>query len=89
MYKKNRKRGLQVVGVSLDKDVADCKAFVQKSGADWVQLCNPGGGSAELAAAYGVTELPEAVLVNRNGTIIARFQNVDDIRKKLKELFGK
>ena len=89
MYKKTRKRGLQVVGVSLDKDVADCKAFVQKSGADWVQLCNPGGGSAELAAAYGVTELPEAVLVNRNGTIIARFKNVDDIRKKLKELFGK
>ena len=82
-----RNNGLQMVGVSLDESVAACKAFVKEQQVAWPQLCNPAGGSAEVAAAYGVTTLPAAVLINNKGTIIARMSTAHDVLKKLEELF--
>ena len=86
-YEKYSGKGLQIVGVSLDASVAACKAFVEELYVQWPLLCNPKGGSAEVAAAYGVTELPTAVLINSKGTIIARMSTIDDVMKKLQELF--
>lgn len=86
-YGRHRDNGLQVVGVSLDSSIGDCKALVEELGIDWVQLCNPAGGSAEVAAAYGITGLPAAVLVNKRGTIIARMSTLEEVSKKFKELF--
>ena len=84
---KYRSSGLQMVGVSLDESVAACKAFVEELQVAWPQLCNPAGGSAEVAAAYGVTSLPAAVLINNRGTIIARMSTTLDVLKKFEELF--
>ena len=86
-YGKHRDNGLQIVGVSLDGSVGECKALVDELGIGWVQLCNPDGGSAEVAAAYGITGLPAAVLVNNRGTIIARMTTVAEMAKKFEELF--
>lgn len=86
-YGNYRDKGLQIVGVSLDSSADDCKASVDELGVGWVQLCNPTGGSAEVAAAYGVTDLPAAVLVNNRGTIIARMSTVAEMAKKFEELF--
>ena len=86
-YGKYKTKGLQIVGVSLDGDVAACRSVVDELDIAWVQLCNPAGGSAEVAAAYGITELPAAVLVNNRGTIISRMATVEDMLKKFEELF--
>ena len=86
-YDKHKMTGLQVVGVSLDDSADDCRALVKELNIGWVQLCNPSGGSAEVAAAYGITELPTAILVNNKGTIIARMPTMDDVLKKFDELF--
>ena len=86
-YAKYNAKGLQIVGVSLDGDVAACRSVVDELDIAWVQLCNPAGGSAEVAAAYGITELPAAVLVNNRGTIISRMATVEDMLKKFEELF--
>lgn len=86
-YGKHKEEGLQIVGVSLDSRVDDCKTLIEELGIDWIQLCNPSGGSAEVAAAYGITELPVAVLVNNRGTIIARMSTIDEVVRKIEELF--
>lgn len=86
-YTRYRESGLQIVGVSLDNSVEECRATTNELGLNWVQLCNPNGGSAELAAAYGVTLLPSAVIVNKRGVIIARLDTMEDILAKIKELF--
>jgi peroxiredoxin len=87
MYDKYKACGLQIVGVSLDGSVAGCKSVVDELSVNWVQLCNPNGGSAEVAAAYGITDLPAAILVNNRGTIIARMSTADEVLKKFNELF--
>ena len=46
-----------------------------------------GKRARELAAAYGITELPAAVLVNNRGTIIARMSTLEEVAQKFKELF--
>ena len=86
-YDKYRSKGVQIVGVSLDGSVEECCAVVDELGIEWIQLCNPSGGSAEVAAAYGITVLPSAVLVNNRGTIISRMYSVDEVVKKFEELF--
>ena len=86
-YDRYKANALQIIGVSLDGDVNACKALVDELSIDWLQLCNPAGGSAEVAAAYGVATLPAAVLVNKRGTVIARMTTVEDVLKKFEELF--
>lgn len=86
-YDKYKDKGLQIVGVSLDGSIEECKALCTEVDVNWVQLCEPSGGSARVAAMYGVAELPAAVLINKNGTIIARMSTVDEVLKKFKELF--
>ncbi len=86
-YGRYKASGLQVVGVSLDSDVDVCKALADELSISWLQLCNPSGGSAEVAAAYGVATLPAAVLVNKKGTVIARMSTVEEVLKKFEELF--
>lgn len=76
-------KGFDIVAVSLDKGVEQCRAAVDKHGLQWVQLCNPGGGSVELAAAYGISELPFFVLINKSGTIILRSASAKDVMAKL------
>jgi len=87
LYYKYKGRGFDIVAVSLDETVEQCAASVEKQGLPWLQLCSPEGGSAELAAAYGVSGLPIAVLINNDGTILLRSASVEDVKSKLSELF--
>lgn len=77
---------LNVVTVSLDGDVKECTNAVNSLNLLGTHLCNPSQGSAELASAYGVYELPLCLVVNRNGVIISRTSSLDDIKSKLKEI---
>lgn len=72
LHAKYRKRGVAVVGLSLDSDAEECRAAVSALGLSFMQLCNPDGGSSEVATAYGVDAIPSNILINRDGKIIAR-----------------
>lgn len=86
-YAKYKSRGFEIVAVSLDRSVERCVESVEKLGLPWLQLCNPEGGSAELASAYGVTDLPMSVLINSDGTIILRTTSAEEVSAKLNEVF--
>lgn len=81
------KDGLSLVTVSLDTDVDECKKAVLKNDISGTHLCNPKGGSAEVASAYGIYELPHVLVINREGTILLRTASVNDVKSKLAELF--
>lgn len=85
LYGKYRGKGFAVVGVSLDSSKDECAAAVSSMKLPWVQLCAPAGGCAELAAAYGVDAIPANVLVNKEGTIIARNLSCEEIETLLVE----
>ena len=80
------KKNIDIVTVSLDDDINKCSMAVDFLGLSGTHLCNPAQGSAELASAYGICELPVCLLINRNGVIITRTSSPDDIKKKLEEI---
>lgn len=85
-YGSYRSKGTEIVGISLDRTAEECEKAVDGAGAQWINLCNPSGGSAEVAAAYGVTSLPAYIVVNKEGTIISRGTSLDDAKSKLEEI---
>lgn len=70
--KKYKEKGLAVVSVSLDSNIDEFKSAVGKLALSGVKLCNPAGGSSEVATAYGVDAIPANVLIGKDGMIVAR-----------------
>ena len=79
------KMGFAAVGVSLDSTLEEWKAAVSSLKPSWLQLCKPMGGSAEVAAAYGVSSVPSNILINNKGVIIARDVTPSELDSLLKE----
>lgn len=72
LYQKYKKKGVAVVGLSLDSKRDDCRSAVSSLALSFMQLCNPAGGSSEVATAYGVNVIPSNVLISNDGMILAR-----------------
>lgn len=85
-YKKFNKKGFGIVGVSLDRDADKWKEAIKELGMTWPQMSDLKAWQCEGAALYGVRSIPSTVLVDQEGTIIARNLRGEDIEKKLSEL---
>lgn len=83
---KYNKKGLKTVYLSLDGDIEECRDAVKTLGISGLVLCNPGGGSSEVATAYGVDAIPSNVLVNRKGMIVARNVSPKELDALLKKI---
>lgn len=79
-------RGLAVVSLSLDSSQEEWRDGVSSLGMKWIQLCSPSGGSAEVAAAYGVESIPMLILIDSNGNIVMRGEPAIEVARKLGEL---
>lgn len=86
LYGKYASKGLSLLSVSLDSSVEECRDAVGIHALKGKFLCSPEGRAAEVASLYGISSLPVFIVINNNGTIIARTASVDDIEKKLKEV---
>lgn len=80
------KRGVALVSVSLDSSTEEWKEGIASLGLGWTQLCNPSGGSAEVAAAYGVTSIPMLLLIDSDGKIVMRGEPAYRVAQQLGEL---
>ncbi len=82
-------QGLQVVGISMDDDVAPVRKVVKKLKTNYPIAM----GDAKLGERYGgVMGLPLSYLIDRNGVVRARFQgetNLGTIEKQLKTMLEK
>ena len=65
-----RDQGLEVVGVSLDRDEKALRDFVEKEKLSYVQVFDKEKAQA-IAKSYGVWGIPSVFLLNKNGVINA------------------
>ena len=80
------KRGVAIVSVSLDSSMDEWKEGVTSLGLGWTQLCAPNGGSAEAAAAYGISSIPMLILIDAEGKIVVRGEPAYRVAQLLEEL---
>jgi thiol-disulfide isomerase/thioredoxin len=84
-----REAGLQMIGVSLDKDFAALREFLREEGIAWPQLCDGGGWESEYAKRYHVKGIPESFLLDREGRIVVRGASGEFLLKRIKETLEK
>ena len=65
-------KGLEIVGVSLDKDKASWLAAIDKTGQKWPQMSDLKGWDCQGAQFYNIQSIPANVLINEHGKIIAK-----------------
>lgn len=87
-YNRFNKKGFEVIGISLDTERDDWITAVEKDGLPWENVNDLKGRENEAAVIYSVSETPETILIDENGTIIARNIKGEKLTNKLEELFS-
>ncbi len=76
------KKGLKIVGISLDEDEAKWRSTIEAQKMNWIHICDSFAWNGEIAVNYNVQAVPKTVLVDPEGKIVA----IDVRGEKLVEL---
>ena len=82
-YERFHDKGLEIVGVSLDKDKASWLAAIEQTGQKWPQMSDLKGWDCAGAQIYGIQSIPANVLIDDHGKIVARDLRGDALLKEV------
>lgn len=85
-YAKYKKKNFEIVGVSLDQSADAWKASIKQLGITWPQMSDLKYWNSEGSAIYAISSIPHTILVDGNGTIIARGLHGEELQSKLAEV---
>lgn len=85
-YKQYKNKGFDIVGISLDSKAEAWAKGVKDLNITWTQLSDLQGWKNSGAQLYGVNSIPHTVLVDKDGTIIAKNLHGEEISAKLQEI---
>ncbi|WP_300901612.1 TlpA disulfide reductase family protein [uncultured Bacteroides sp.] len=85
-YAKYKDKGFEIVGVSLDQNAEAWKSAIEKLNITWPQMSDLKYWNCEGARLYAVSSIPHVVLIDGEGTIIARGLHGEKLLEKLAEV---
>ncbi|MFD2891224.1 redoxin domain-containing protein [Flavobacterium chuncheonense] len=88
LYNELHEKGLNIIGVSLDKDADKWKAAIEKDGLTWNQVSNLKFWQDPIAEQYNVKSIPATFILDENGIIVAKDLRGEALKAKVKELLG-
>lgn len=90
MYKELHDKGLNIIGVSLDKegDAEKWKEAIAKDGLTWNHISNLKHWKEPIAEQYNVKSIPATFLLDASGKIVAKDLRGEELKAKVKELLG-
>lgn len=88
LYNELHAKGLNIIGVSLDKDAAAWKAAIAKDKLTWNQISNLKFWEDPIAATYGVQSIPATFILDATGKIVAKDLRGDALKAKVNELLA-
>ena len=86
-YEKFHEKGLDIVGVSLDGQRAPWVEAIEKLKMPWVHLSDLKGWESLVTKVYKVNAIPDNLLINPQGKIVARGLYEEELHTKLSEIF--
>ena len=86
LYKEFHSKGLNIIGISLDEDVASWKKAIAKDKITWQQLSNLKGWEEPIAKLYNVDQIPATFILDSQGKFIDHDLRGDALREKIKSL---
>ena len=79
-------RSFAVIGVNLDGNVEDLKAYLAENPLPWQQIHEKGGMDSRPANALGILTVPTMILVDKNGKVVNRNVSTVELESELKRL---
>ena len=89
LYAEFHSKGLNIVGVSLDKDAAKWKEAIAKDKLTWIQISHLKFWEEPIAMQYKVQSIPATFVFDSSGTLVAKDLRGEELRTKIKELLSK
>ena len=87
-FEKYKGKGFNVVGLSFDNDKEAWKKAIVDLKMPWIHLSDLKGWQTVAHEVYGVNSIPDNILVNPEGKIVARGLRGDALADKLEEVYG-
>lgn len=85
-YNKYHQKNFTVLGVSLDQAKASWLNAIRMDGLAWTQVSDLHGWSSALASKFKITSIPQNILIDPKGIIIAKNLRGEALNQKLQEL---
>jgi peroxiredoxin len=86
VYNKYHDKGLNIIGVSLDKNAEDWHKAIADDGLAWNHVSNLAYFDDEIAKLYNVDAIPATFILDEKGTIIAKDLRGPALEEKMAEL---
>ncbi len=86
MYADYHEKGFDILGVSLDSDKSSWLKAIEDDNLTWKQISDVKGWECEGSKLYGVPAIPHAVLLDREGIIIAKNLHGEELREAIEAL---
>ena len=77
---------MNILGVSLDTNVAKWKEAIAKDKLTWTQISNLQGWEDPIAKKYNIEGIPATLLLDANGKIIAKDLRGEALKTKVASL---
>lgn len=88
LYEKYHVKGFNILGVSLDRERGAWVKAIEADGLTWNHISDLKGWNSEHARIYGVTSIPQTVLLDKEGRIVARNLRGEELKQKLESIYG-
>ncbi len=88
LYNRMHDKGLEIVGVSLDKNQSSWARAIQDDGLRWNHVSNLKYWQDPIALLYGVRSIPAAFVLNKDGVIVAKNLRGAQLDAKIEELLN-
>jgi peroxiredoxin len=85
-YNKYKDKGFTVLGVSFDQVKEKWVQAIEKDKLTWTQISDLKGWGNEAGKLYGITSIPQNLLLDKEGKIIAKNLRGPDLDAKLEEV---
>ncbi len=82
-YSELKDKNFTIVGVSLDDERANWLKAVEADKLPWTQVSDVKGFKTEVALRFGITAIPQNVLIDPDGKVIAKDLRGEDVNKKI------
>jgi thiol-disulfide isomerase/thioredoxin len=87
LYKEYNSKGIEFLGVSLDKDAEAWKKAINDDKLGWNHVSDLRYWDNEISRYFGINSIPATILVDPEGKIVARKLHGEELEARLAELF--
>ena len=86
VYSDYNSNGFDIIGVSLDTDKINWIKAIEKDNLTWSHVSDLQGWNNVAGKLYAVNAIPHSIILDKNGTIVAKNLRGEELRDKIAEL---